>query len=266
MRSTSVGLYLGDETDEVLLPNKYVPENYTIGEPLRVFVYLDSTERIIATTLEPYIALNKFSNLKIVHISDDGAFADIGLEKNLFIPYAQMGSPMRLNQYYIIHCFLDAMTNRLIGSSKTNKFLSNQNLTVKRFDEVDILVSHISDIGVNVIVNDMHKGLIYHSDLYEPLEVGDRRKAVVKLIRPENKLDISLQAIGFKNIEPNADFILKKLKENKGFLALHDNSAPDKIYDELKMSKKNFKKAIGSLYKQKLISLEKEGIKLIEKI
>ncbi|MEP7196456.1 MAG: S1-like domain-containing RNA-binding protein [Saprospiraceae bacterium] len=263
LRNTSVGLYLGEEGSEVLLPNKYVPENYNIGDVLRVFVYLDSHERIVATNIDPLISLHKFAFLKVTQISEFGAFLDCGLEKDLFVPFQEQAERMEIHKYYVVYCYLDSFTNRLLGSSKTNRFLSNQNLSVKRGDEVDLLVSHQSELGYNVIVNDLHKGLIYMDEIYRPLNIGDRIKGTIKLIRPDNKLDISPTALAYKIIEPNAAIILEKLKEKDGKLDVHDGSPPEKIYTLLGMSKKNFKKALGNLYKQKLIVLKEDGIELI---
>ena len=265
LRSTSVGLFLGKDDEEVLLPNKYVPEQFEIGDSIKVFVYLDSLERVVSTTLIPLITLNSCAYLEVAHLTDDGAFLEIGLEKQLMVPFREMISKMRVNQSYVVYCYLDKLTNRLIASTKVNKFLSNQELTVQKFEEVDLLVSHISDIGVNVIVNNKHRGLIYHDDLYVPLSIGDRCKGIVKLIRAENKLDISLHNLSYKTIEPNANLIMEHIRMNNNFLNLNDHSPPEEIHRILKMSKKNFKKAVGSLYKNKLIEIKENGIQLISK-
>ena len=265
LRKTTVGLYLGNGIDEVLLPNKYVPNSIELGASIRVFVYLDSSERVIATTLEPLIKLNTFALLKVAQTNDIGAFLYWGLEKHLFVPFNEQATKMIEGQDYVVYCYLDELTDRLIASSKINKFTSNQELTVKKFDEVDLLVTHISDIGVNVIINQCHRGLIYHDELFQPLHIGEQLKGTIKLIRPDHKIDVSLQPIGYKNIEPNAKFLLECLNQQNGFIGLHDNSPAEEIHAALNMSKKNFKKAVGSLFKQKVIFLKENGIQLIIK-
>ncbi len=264
LRETDPGLYLGNsEGDEVLLPHKYKPESFELGDELNVFIYLDHEERPVATTLEPYVLLNEFGYLHCSDVNKYGAFMDWGLEKQLFVPFKEQARPMKPGNWYIVRLYLDEQTNRLTGSSKTNKFLSNENLTVAKFDEVDILVTHLTDKGANVIVNGIHKGLIYSEDIFEDIRTGDRMKAFVKKIRHDNKLDIVLQTPGYKSIEPNANYVLDELKAAGGFIPLHDKSDPETIKNELGLSKKSFKKAIGSLYKDKQIVIKEDGIELI---
>jgi hypothetical protein len=169
---------------------------------------------------------------------------------------------MKVGSWYLVYCYLDEETGRLVASSKTNRFLDNKNLTVAPFEEVDVIVSHPSELGMNVIVNEKHAGLIFQEDIYKDISVGDRLKGYVKKIRPDNKLDIGLGKIGYRNIEPNAETIMKELEDNNGYLGLTDKSDPEAIKETLQMSKKSFKKAIGTLYKQRLITIEEEGIRL----
>ena len=170
---------------------------------------------------------------------------------------------MKAGGWYLVHCYLDEETERLVASSKTNRFLDNKELTVAQFDEVDLIVSHPSELGMNVIVNKTHLGLVFKDDIYKDISVGDRLKGIVKKVRPDNKLDISLNQIGYRNIEPNAEHILNELHDNGGFLPVHDKSDPEVIKDILQMSKKSFKKAIGSLYRERQITIEEDGIRLI---
>tara|TARA_R110002124_G_C8974716_1_gene515870 strand:+ start:12644 stop:13474 length:831 start_codon:yes stop_codon:yes gene_type:complete len=264
LRDTEPGLYLGDsEENVVLLPHKYKPENFEIGDEISVFVYLDNEERPIATTLEPFLKLNTFGYLHCSDVTKYGAFMDWGLEKQLFVPFKEQARPMKAGNWYIVYLYLDELTNRLVGSSKTNRFLQNENLTVDKYDEVYILVTHLTDKGANVIVNGIHKGLIYLEDIFEDIRTGDRLKAYVSKIREDNKIDIVLQQPGYRSIEPNANYILEELKAAGGFLSLHDKSEPDTIKNELGMSKKSFKKAVGTLYKDKQIVLKEDGIELI---
>lgn len=263
LRDTDPGLFLGDNEDnEILLPNRYVPEAFEIGDKLEVFVYLDNDERLVAVTDKPYITVGDFALLRCNQVTKFGAFLDWGMVKELFCPFKEQAFKMKKGGWYLVYCYLDEETNRLVASSKTNRFLDNNELTVGQFDEVDIIVSHPSEIGMNVIVNKKHSGLIYKDEIFQDLNVGDRLKGIVKKIRKNNKLDIAIGQIGYRNIEPNASTILTELKDNSGFLALTDKSSPEEIKEQLQMSKKSFKKAIGSLYKQRLITLKEDGIYL----
>jgi predicted RNA-binding protein (virulence factor B family) len=264
LRDTSVGLYLGDEINDVLLPNKYVPSQFKIGDSIKVFVYLDQEERPVATTLRPYITLNDYAFLKVNHVNKFGAFLDWGLEKDLFVPFKEQARPMEEGKRYFVHLYMDEKTNRLVGASKTNQFLDNKELTVQPHEQVDLIIMSSSDLGVNVIINGKHKGLLYNDTLYENLRPGDKMKGYIKAIRPDNKIDVLLEEPGYNKIEPNSQKILDEMRANRGFLGLHDNSHPEDIKTVLQMSKKTFKKAVGLLYKNKQIRIEPNGIYIIE--
>lgn len=271
LRDTKVGLFLGDpENDpdgihDVLLPNKYVPKVFEIGEELIVFVYLDHEQRPVATTLVPYILLNEFALLRVNYINNVGAFMDWGMEKDILVPFKEQARPMEKGKRYLVYLYMDKQTNRLVASSKTNQFLSNDQLTVEKGEEVDLIVSHITDMGINVIINERHKGLLYKDEVYDDsIRTGDRMRGFIKNIRPDHKIDVAIQAQGFESIEPNAEKILSELRASRGFLRLNDNSHPEDIKTVLKMSKKSFKKAIGSLYKEKLIEIKDDGIYLVK--
>ncbi|MCH9660365.1 MAG: GntR family transcriptional regulator [Bacteroidetes bacterium] len=264
LRETDPGLFLGDtEENEVLLPHRYKPDNYAIGDSLNVFLYLDNEERPIATTDEPFITLHTFAYLRCSEVTKYGAFMDWGLVKELFVPFKEQARPMKKGNWYVVYLYLDDKTERLVGSSKSNKFLSNETVTVSKYDEVDIMVTHITEKGANAIVNGKHKGLIYLENIFEDIRTGDTMKAFVKKVREDNKIDIILQAEGYKSIEPNANYVLEELKAAGGFIPLHDKSDPETIKNELGLSKKSFKKAIGSLYKDKQITIKEDGIELI---
>ncbi|QHI35851.1 hypothetical protein IMCC3317_11990 [Kordia antarctica] len=263
LRETPPGLFLGDdEGNEILLPNKYVPTAFEIGDKLSVFAYLDSHERPVTTTLKPYMKVNEFALLRVTALSDYGAFLDWGLEKDLFVPFKEQARDMEEGKGYVVYCYLDEETNRLVGSSKTNKFLSNEELTVERFEEVDLMVSRFTDLGVEMIINQKHKGLVYKDEIFRDLRLGEKLKGAVSKIRDDNKIDLSIQLIGYKNIEPSAQVVLDELERNGGTLPLHDKSDPEEIKKRLNMSKKSFKKAIGSLYKQEQIRITSDGIEL----
>lgn len=265
LREKEPGLFLSDEEDnEVLLPNRYVPKEFKIWDKLEVFVYLDNEERLVAVTDKPYITKGEFAVLRCNEVSEHGAFLDWGMVKELFCPFKEQTFKMKKGGWYLVYCYLDEKTDRLVASSKTNKFLSNQDLTVEQFQEVDLIVSHPSEIGMNVIVNKKHSGLIFNDNIFQDLSVGDRLKGIVKKIRKDNKLDIALGQVGYRNIEPNAEAIIRELEDNSGFVNLTDKSSPEDIKEVFQMSKKNFKKAIGSLYKQRIITIEKGGIRLSE--
>jgi predicted RNA-binding protein (virulence factor B family) len=265
LRDTEPGLFLGDGKDqEVLLPNRYVPKNFEIGEQIDVFVYLDNEERLVAVTDHPYIKKGDFALLRCNSVNDIGAFLDWGLVKELFCPFREQSYPMKIGGWYLVFCYLDETSDRLVASSKTNRFLDNKELSVEAFDKVDLIVSHPSDLGMNVIVNKIHLGLIFNQDLFKDISVGDKLKGIIKKIRPGNKLDITLEKIGYRNIEPNAQLILEYLlNDENGFIKLTDKSSPEAIKSMVQMSKKSFKKAVGTLYKQRRIRIELDGIYLI---
>lgn len=263
LRDTDPGLFLGDqEGNEVLLPNRYVPEQFEIGDRIEVFVYLDNEERPVATTDKPYITKGDFSLLRCNEVNKFGAFLDWGLVKELFCPFKEQAFKMKPGGWYLVYCYLDDETERLVASSKTNSFLDNTQLTVSKFEEVDIIVSHPSEFGMNVIVNKRHSGLVFKDDIFKDISVGDKLKGVVKKIRHDNKLNIALSQLGYRSIEPNAQVVLRELNDNNGFIPLHDKSDPEAIKEQLQMSKKSFKKAIGNLYKDRKIEIKSDGIYL----
>ncbi|WP_405206809.1 S1 RNA-binding domain-containing protein [Aquimarina sp. LLG6339-5] len=265
VRERDQGVYLSDDNgNEVLLPNKYVPNQFMIRDEIKVFLYLDHEERIVATTLEPYATVKSFAYLKCTTVSDIGAFMDWGLEKELFIPFREQASKMRIGSWYLVYVYLDEETNRLVGSSKTNAFLDNSLVLLSSYDEVDLIASHPSPYGWNMIVNQKHLGLVYEDEIFQKITPGDQLKGFVKKVRPDGKIDLTLQRHGYRAIEPNAQQILDELKSSGGFIDLNDKSDPKDIKDVFQLSKKSFKKAIGSLYKAKKIVIEKDGIRLVD--
>lgn len=263
-RRTSVGLYLTDGETDILLPNKYVPKDYEYGDEIVVFVYLDHEERPVATTIEPYIYINEFALLKVNYINDFGAFMDMGLEKDLFVPFREQARPMKEGNRYLVHMSLDEKTNRLVGSSKLNQFLDNKDITVKEGDEVELIVSHITELGINVIINEKYKGLMYKNEVFEELHTGDRIIGYIKTIRPDGKIDVVRKKPGFDGVLDVANLILAELEHNKGFLGLTDDSHPEDIKTVLNISKKAFKKAVGTLYRDKKIDIRENGIYLLD--
>ncbi|AIY14184.1 CvfB family protein [Cellulophaga baltica] len=264
LRDTSVGLFLGDEEgNDVLLPNKYVPEIYEIGDKLTVFCYLDFDERPVVTSLTPYIFRNTFKLLKVVEVNNIGAFLDWGLEKHLLVPFREQRERMQEGQWYVVYCYLDEKSFRLVASNKLDKFLDNEELTVEVNEEVDLIVTRQNDLGWDVIINNKHKGLVYSDQVFKKVAVGDAIKGYIKHIRPDNKIDVNLKPIGYESIEPAANVIYARLQKEGGYLNLHDKSSPDEITAKLQMSKKVFKKSIGTLYKDRKITIKPDGIYLL---
>jgi predicted RNA-binding protein (virulence factor B family) len=265
LRHTSVGLYLGDEAGEedVLLPNKYCPEDFEIGDKLTVFVYRDSDERKIATNLQPKILMHEFALLRVTSVSNIGAFVDWGLEKELLVPFREQRQKMEVDRWYIVYLDRDTKTDRLYATNKLEKKLQNKTLTVREGEAVEVIIMKKTDLGFSVIVNQQHEGLIFESEIFTTLNIGDKIKAYVRQIRDDNKIDISLQPAGFENFnDPNCKKIIDQLKDHNGVLPLADKSTPEEIYEALGMSKKAFKKAIGTLYKQRKIVLQPDKIQL----
>ncbi len=265
LRDTSVGMFLGDEAgNDVLLPIKYIPEDLNIGDDIEVFLYQDSEDRLIATTLTPNIKLGEFALMNVRDVNHVGAFMDWGLEKDLLIPFREQGREIEFGERHIIHLYLDAESNRLVGSSKIPQFLDNEDHDLEEGQEVDLLVFKETDLGFKVIVNNEFEGLIYRNEVFKDIRIGTKTKGFVKFVREDDKIDICLQKQGYVNvIDEVSQSILDKLKESNGFLPYHDKSDPEDIREVFSLSKKNFKKAIGNLYKDKIIKIESNGITLL---
>jgi len=264
-KRATFGLYLADESgEEVLLPNKYCTEEMKPGNTTRVFVYKDSEGKKVATTLTPKIFINEFALLKVTAVTGVGAFLDWGLEKELMVPFREQKQKMEVGRWYIVYLDLDKKSDRLYASNRVERFLQNDQISVKEGDEVALVVMQKTDLGYSVIVNHTHKGLIFDNEIFQEIRVGDRLKGYVKKIRDDQKIDISIQPIGFRNVnDSNSELIYKTLVENDGFLAVTDKSSPDEIYTQFGISKKAFKKSLGALYKQKKVDIQPDGIKLI---
>lgn len=263
LRSTRVGLFLGDgEETEILLPNKYVPATYEIGEAIHVFCYLDHEDRPVSTTLRPLIVRDGFARLDVAEVNSYGAFLNWGLEKHLLVPFREQLVEMKPGDSYLVHCYLDDVTSRLVASSRLDRFLSNEDLDFKERDEVSLIIARKTSLGWEVIINGISKGLLFSSDVFQELYPGKQLSGFIKKIRPDKKVDVTLQPEGAKMLEPTARNILELLEKSDGQLPLHDKSPPEEIQRILKISKKAFKKAIGVLYKERKISIESDGIVL----
>lgn len=266
LRSTSVGLYLGDEDgNDVLLPNKYVKPEFQIDDIVEVFVYKDYEQRWIATTLIPYIKMNQFAFLKVKSVSVHGAFLDWGLEKDLFVPFKEQTHKMNEGKRYVVYMYKDEHTDRIVATMKLNRYLSNEDENYKLNEKVNLLIFETTPLGFNAIINHKHKGLLYHSELQKSIRVGEKHVGYIKAVREDNGIDLSLEPLGMQRLEEGSEKILNLLQQtNKKFIALTDKSSPEDIYSITQMSKKTFKSSIGILYKMKRISLDDDGIRLLD--
>ncbi|MCL9683630.1 CvfB family protein [Legionella maioricensis] len=262
IKEVPFGVYLdGDEWGEILLPNKFVPRGTQFDDILEVFIYFDSEDKIIATTLRPHVMLGRCAFLKVIDVNRVGAFLDWGLDKDLLVPGPEQHRPMEKDKSYIIYVKQDNQ-GRIIASSKLDYFLDKSPAHYKPGEEVNLLIAETTELGSKVIINDRHWGLIHSGDIFQKLSYGKRMKGYIKTIREDGKIDVVLRKAGQESINELAKRILTKLHEKEGFLPLHDKSSPLDIQRVLGESKKSFKSAIGQLYKQGKINIESNGIRL----
>lgn len=265
IKESDIGVYLdGESLGQIFLPFRYVPAGKSIGDRVEVFIYFDSEDRIIATTEKPKAMVDEFAFLKVIAVNPVGAFLDWGLPKDLLVPFSEQKQTMVEGKSYVVAIFYDKNTNRIAASSKLNKFVDKHPGRYHNGLEVDLLICERSDIGYNAIINNDHWGVLFDSEVYRPLREGERTKGYIKRIREDGKIDLSLQQPGYKKVTTLADRVLEELIKQGGYLPLSDRSAPDAIYKRFGASKKAYKMAIGALYKKRLITIEKEGITLID--
>ncbi len=262
-RLTSVGAFLSDETgDEVLLPNRYVAEKAKIGDEVRAFVYRDSEDRPVAVTTPPYIELHQYAALKVKDVGPMGAFMDWGLEKDLLVPFKEQKSKMVAGQRYIVYLYLDEKTGRLVGTAKLDKVVRRDLSELSEGQAVTLLIGERHDLGYNVIIDDLYKGLLYHNDIFQDILFGERVSGYIKAIRTDGKIDVTLRKTGMDYLDDGAQKILDELQDADGFLPLHDKSDPQEIQHTLEMSKKQFKRSVGMLYKKRMVVIKDDGIYL----
>lgn len=263
VKSVDFGMYLdGGEAGEILLPQRYVPQGCQPGDELDVFIYLDSEERLIATTQMPLAVVGDFAYLKVAWVNNYGAFLDWGLMKDLFVPFREQKIKMQKDRSYIVHLHIDEETYRIMASAKVERFLSEEFPPYQEGEEVEILVWQKTELGFKVIVDNQFAGLVYDSEVFQYIHTGDRLKAYVKQVREDGKLDISLQKYGKAAVTDFSAVLLNYLKEHSGRTSLGDKSPADAIYAEFGVSKKVFKKAVGDLYKRRLIVINDDGLSL----
>ncbi len=261
----SFGLYLDDGNEGILLPKRFVPAGAKEGDELKVFVYHDGEDRLIATTQKPKGVLGDIVKMRTVSVTPQGAFLDWGLMKDIFVPKSKQQNNMLPNGEYLVKIYLDEQTGRIAATEKIEPYLSNDQLTVKELEVVDLTVYRRTDIGYVVIINNKHTGVLHHNEIYRNITVGDKFPGFIKKIyNTDNKIDVAAGKPGYNRVEDESEKILRLLKENNGYLPYYDKSDPEEIYSFFGMSKKTFKMTTGNLYKQRKISFEKTGIKLVE--
>lgn len=264
VKEVDFGMYLdGGEDGEILLPKRYVPEGCKPGDMLNVFIYLDMDERLVATTLHPYVQVGEFACLEVAWVNQFGAFLDWGLMKDLFVPFREQKMKMVKGNRYIVHVHLDEESYRIVASAKVERYLSKERPVYRAGEEVEVLVWQKTDLGFKVIADNRFSGMLFHNEIFQTVEVGMKLKAYVKHVREDGKIDLQLQPGGTRKVDDFTEVLLQYLKEHDGYSSIHDKTDAETIYNTFGVSKKTFKKAVGDLYKKRLIVLEEEGIRLL---
>ena len=264
VKELDFGIYLdGGDLGEILMPKRYVPEGTMLGDFLETFIYLDSEDRLLATTEKPLALVEEFALLQVVSVTSVGAFLNWGLPKDLFVPFREQRQPMEEGKKYLVYVYLDTNSKRIAASSKIEHYLNNIPVDYDENEEVDLIIVNETDLGYNAIIDNSHLGILYKNEVFQPLQAGDKVQGYIKKIRTDGKIDLRLDKIGYEKISVFADKIISELEKKNGFLPLTDKSSPEEIYKAFKISKKNFKAAIGALYKKRVIALEENGIRLL---
>lgn len=262
VKEVDFGLYLESGKGEILIPSKYVPQNTRIGDELEVFVYTDSEDRLIATTLSPIAVVGEFAAMTVKDVTDFGAFLDWGMQKDLLVPNNEQHRKLYKGQKTVVRVCLDPRTDRVVGVGKLGPFLSKDTSELEEKQEVSLLIYEETDLGYMAIIDNQYAGMLYRNEVFEPLEVGDTRLGYIRKIREDGKIDLRLNKEGVAAIVDGKDIVLNKLKSEGGFLPYHDKTDADVIKEVFQISKKTFKKAIGGLYRDGSIVLLENGIKL----
>lgn len=262
IRKVAFGFYLDDGEEGILLPIRFAPADLKIDDEIKVLVYHDSDNRLIATTQIPYAIVGEIAKLKVVEVTKQGAFLDWGLMKDLFVPVSKQLGGMRLGAEYLVKLYVDEQTGRIAATEKIDFTLSNEELTVKEKEIVELIVYRKTELGYAMIINNKHIGLLHSNEIYREMKIGEKLEGFIKSIRPDNKIDVVIGKPGFQKVEDEAGKILRLLAEHDGYLPYHDKSDPEDIYSFFGMSKKVFKMTTGMLYKQNKIALTKTGIQL----
>ncbi|MBU1311100.1 MAG: GntR family transcriptional regulator [Gammaproteobacteria bacterium] len=262
-KQVKFGFYLdGLSWGEILLPNNVAPAGLEIGRELDVFLYLDSEDQLIATTEQPKIKVGEVAQLQVVASTKVGAFVNWGLKKDLLVPFSEQQIPLKEGQKYLVYCYVDN-SNRIVASSKLDRHLHKTPASYNAGDKVDIIISEQTDIGYKAVVNHQHWGVLYKNEVFKPLRRGERMPAYIVKVRDDGKIDLRLNSTTYKQALELTEQVIKKLQQNGGKLALTDKSSPEQIYATFGVSKKAYKQAIGSLYKDKKIVISEHGIILV---
>ena len=265
VKEVDFGVYLdGDEDGEILLPKRYVPQGCQVGDILNVFIYLDMEERLVATTIEPYAQVGDFAYLQVAWVNQYGAFLDWGLMKDLFVPFREQKEKMVKGKSYLVYIYIDDESFRIMASAKIEHFLSDEFPEYQNDECVDILVWKRTDLGFKVIVDNQYSGLIYKSNIFQPISVGMSLKAYIKQVREDGKIDLTLQKSGMEKVANFSQDLYQYVKMNQGFVSMNDKTDAELIYKTFGVSKKTFKKAVGDLYKKRLIKIEPNGLRLLD--
>ncbi len=264
IKEVDFGLYLdaGDE-GEVLLPSRYVPKGCSPGDEIQVFLYLDMQERLVATTEEPKAKVGDFAYLNVAWVNEYGAFLFWGPMKDLFCPFSEQKQKMEKGKAYIVHVHLDEESFRIVASAKVERYLKKDYPNYLLDEEVDLLVWQKTDMGFKVIIDNAYQGLVYKNQVFQDVHVGDKIKGYISLIRDDGKIDVTLQPTGRKMTEVFGEKLLEYLESHGGVCHLTDKSPAQEIYENFQVSKKNFKKAVGDLYKRRLIEITDSGLILL---
>ncbi|NQV41211.1 MAG: GntR family transcriptional regulator [Candidatus Marinimicrobia bacterium] len=265
MREVDFGIYLdGEELGDILLPKREVPAGTKVDDMLEVFVYFDSTDTIIASTIKPKTMVGEFASLKVIDNNEMGAFLDWGLPKDLLVPFREQSHNLLEGRHYVVYTYLDNASNRIAASTKLDKFLSDENPRFTPGEKVDLFIVNLTDLGFKAIIENGYWGLLFKDEVFQPLQQGQRLEGYIKNIREDGKIDLTLQEPGVQHMDAASQKILDLLKEHQGFLPFNDKTPPDIIYREFGLSKKVFKRSLGALYKKRLIKLEPRGIELLD--
>jgi predicted RNA-binding protein (virulence factor B family) len=264
IKEVDFGMYLDGGADEILLPKRFVPAGLKADDEIKVFIYHDNEGRLIATTQEPVATVGEIAMMEVADANPSGAFLKWGIMKDVFVPISMQEQRMRPGDKRLIRLFIDEKTGRVTGTEKIDKYLSNYELTVKELDTVDLVVYQKTDIGYKVIINSKHLGVLHFNEIFKELEIGEKLKGYIKLVRPDHKIDVSAGTRGYAKVPEEEQKILNMLQSNSGYLPYNDKSSPEDIYTNFGMSKKTFKMILGSLYKKRLIEFTQTGTKLIE--
>jgi len=263
LREVDFGVYLdGEELGDILLPKREVPPETKVDDTLEVFIYFDSKDIIVASTKRPKVQVGEFAFLNIVDTNDTGAFLDWGLPKDLLVPFREQSYKLIKNRSCVVYVYHDRASNRIAASTKLDKYLGQTAPSYETDDKVELFIVARTDLGYKAIVDGEHWGLLFEDQVFRPLNQGDRIQGYIKNVRPDGKIDLSIHAGGPIHMDEASQKILDALKAGRGFLPFTDKTPPDVIYQKFGLSKKVFKRSLGSLYKKRLITLEPAGIRL----